>query len=131
MSLTANMGSTSQTHSFVLPQFGMTVVHLLNQLLGQGFDEASPYHSVRSCGTGEHLLLLPCLGAYIQSTNLGKCDHIRELEGNRTKEGAGKESIYICSRCYQEEENTFTSPVDCQLIFMWQALMANNKAHFS
>lgn len=117
--------------SFVLPWLGMTAVHFLNQLVGQGFDEASSYHIIRSCGAGEHLLLLPCLGAYIQSTNLGKCDCIRRLEGNGMKEGAGKGSVYICSRCYLEEENTFISPVDCQLIFMWQALMENNKGYFS
>lgn len=125
------MGNTTQPHSSVLPQFDTTVVHLLNQLLGRGFDGASLYHSIRSCGAGEHNLPLPCLEAYIQSTNLGKCDHIRGLEGNRRKEGAGKGSVYICSRCYLEEENTFISPVNCQLIFVWQALMENNKAHFS
>lgn len=117
--------------ALLLPRFGMMTVHLLDQLLGWGFDGASPNHRLRSCGTGEHLLPSPCLGACDRSANLGKFDHVRGLEGNRRKERAGKGSVYICSGCYLEEENTFISPVDCQLIFLRQALMENNKTHFS
>lgn len=53
------------------------------------------------------------------------------LGGSQRKERAVKGSVYICSRCYLEEENTFISPVDCQLILLRQVLMENNKTRFS
>lgn len=109
---------------------GVTMVHLLDQLPGQGCDGTSPNRSTGFLqGQGASPALSPPQGSH-KARILGNV--ITSRAGKKPKEGEGWERVrYICSRCYLEEENTFISPVDCQLIFLQQALMENNKTHFS